>query len=88
MNILIIYGSNSSEKEVSIKTGIAVHSALDGLFNSKMLMLNDDYKIVKDHYKKGDLIVCMEDTARMVRFSYFLRKRKLNLLVQVLIHVI
>ena len=56
MNILIIYGGNSSEKEVSIKTGIAVHSALDGLFNSKMLMLNDDYKIVKDHYKKGDIV--------------------------------
>ena len=56
MNILIIYGGNSSEKEVSIKTGIAVHSALDGLFDSKMLMLNDDYKIVKDHYKKGDIV--------------------------------
>ena len=56
MNILIIYGGNSSEKEVSIKTGIAVNNALDGLFNSKMIMLNNDYKIIKDHYTKGDIV--------------------------------
>ena len=56
MNILIIYGGNSLEKEISIKTGIAVNKALDGLFESKMLMLNNDYKIIKDHYSKGDII--------------------------------
>tara|TARA_Y100000768_G_scaffold386701_1_gene375764 strand:+ start:5984 stop:6868 length:885 start_codon:yes stop_codon:yes gene_type:complete len=56
MNILIIYGGSSSEKEVSIKTGIAVHNALNGLFESKMLMLSNDYEIVKNHYKKGDIV--------------------------------
>ena len=56
MNILIIYGGNSLEKEISIKTGIAVNKALDGLFESKMLMLNNDYKIIKDQYSKGDII--------------------------------
>ena len=29
---------------------------MDGLFDSKILMLNNDYKIVKDHYKKGDIV--------------------------------
>ena len=53
MNILIIYGGNSLEKEISIKTGIAVNKALDGLFESKILMLNNDYKIIKDQYSKG-----------------------------------
>ena len=35
-------------------------------------MLNDDYKIVKDHYKKGDIFNCLHGGyGEMVRFSCF-----------------
>ena len=65
------------KKSFWIKTGIAVHSALDGLFNSNA-NANDDYKIVKDHYKKGDivLIVCMEDTAKDDSIQLFFEEIK------------
>jgi D-alanine-D-alanine ligase len=56
MKVIIIYGGNSSEKEISIKTGIAVNKGLDGIFETKMLMVNDDYQIIKDYYSDGDII--------------------------------
>tara|TARA_Y100001970_G_C14076676_1_gene772368 strand:- start:80 stop:964 length:885 start_codon:yes stop_codon:yes gene_type:complete len=56
MKVIIIYGGNSSEKEISIKTGIAVSKSLDKVFNTKMIMVNDDYKIINNFYSEGDVV--------------------------------
>ena len=56
MKVIIIYGGNSSEKEISIKTGMAVNKCLRNTFKTKMLLLGDNYKIVEDHYETGDII--------------------------------
>jgi len=56
MKVIIIYGGNSSEKQISIKTGISVNRGLEGIFETKMVMVNDNYKVIKDYYKKDDVV--------------------------------
>ena len=56
MKVIIIYGGNSSEKEISIKTGIAVNKSLQNTFDTKMVLVGDNYAIIKDFYSKGDIV--------------------------------
>ena len=56
MKVIIIYGGNSSEKEISIKTGIAVNKSLQSVFDTNMVLVGDNYHIIKDSYSNGDII--------------------------------
>ena len=46
MKVIIIYGGNSSEKEISVKTGIAVNKSLKKTFKTELLFLDDNYKLI------------------------------------------
>ena len=56
MKVIILYGGNSSEKEISIKTGIAVNKSLQDIFDTKMVLVGDNYRIIKDSYSNGDIV--------------------------------
>ena len=56
MKIIVICGGNSSEKEISVKSGMAIFSSVRKKYKSKILLLKNNYKIVKDDYKDGDLV--------------------------------
>ena len=50
MKVIIICGGNSSEKEISVKTGMSVHTSLKKSFNTELLFLDDDYSKIKSVY--------------------------------------
>ncbi|MAV64377.1 MAG: hypothetical protein CMG00_04200 [Candidatus Marinimicrobia bacterium] len=54
--VIVLCGGNSSEKEVSIKTGLAVKSAIQKKYSTELLFLNKDYTEIKKTYKDGDVI--------------------------------
>ena len=54
--IIIVCGGNSSEKEISIKTGMAINASLQKKFRTELLLLGSNYEVVKNVYKEGDLI--------------------------------
>ena len=56
MKVIIICGGNSLEKEISIKTGMSVHSSLKKTFETELLFLDNDYHKIKDIYNKEDVI--------------------------------
>ena len=56
MKIIIICGGNSSEKEISIKSGMSVFSSVKKKYDSEILLLSDDYSIIKDTYREGDIV--------------------------------
>ena len=56
MKIIVICGGSSSEREVSIESGKAVFSSVKKRYESEILFLEDDYRVVKNQYKKGDLV--------------------------------
>ena len=56
MKIIIICGGNSSEKEISVKSGVSIFASIKKKYKSEILLLDNDYTIVKDSYKDGDLI--------------------------------
>ena len=56
MKIIVICGGNSSEKEVSVRSGTAIFSSVQKRHDAKILLLENDYKIVKDHYNRGDIV--------------------------------
>ena len=56
MKIIVICGGNSSEKEISVKSGMAIFSSVQKKYKSKILFLENNYKIIKDNYKSGDLV--------------------------------
>lgn len=56
MKVIIICGGNSLEKEVSVKTGISVHTSLKKTFDTELLFLGDDYSKVKSIYERGDIV--------------------------------
>lgn len=56
MKIIIICGGNSSEKEISVKSGMAIFSSVKKKYESEIILLNNDYSVVKDKYKDGDLV--------------------------------
>ena len=56
MKIIIICGGNSSEKEISVKSGMAIFSSIQKKYKSKILLLGNNYKIIKDEYEDGDII--------------------------------
>ena len=57
MKIIIICGGNSSEKEISVKSGMSIFSSVKKEFESEIVLLGNDYTIIKDKYKDGDLIL-------------------------------
>ena len=56
MKIIVICGGNSSEKEISVKSGMAVFSSIQKKYDAKILLLKDNYKIIKDEYSDNDII--------------------------------
>ena len=56
MKIIVICGGNSSEKEVSIRSGRAVFSSIQKKYNAKILLLENDYRILDNHYCPGDIV--------------------------------
>ena len=56
MKIIVICGGSSSEREVSIRSGRAIFSSVKRRYESEILFLEDDYKVVRNQYKKGDLV--------------------------------
>ena len=56
MKIIIICGGNSLEKEISIKTGMSVHSSLKKTFETELLFLDNDYRKIKEIYNKEDVV--------------------------------
>ena len=60
MKIIVICGGNSSEKEISVKSGMAIFSSIKKFYESELVFLADDYKIIKDKYQDGDIIFIPE----------------------------
>ena len=56
MKIIIICGGNSLEKEISVKSGMSIFTSVKKKYESEILLLNNDYTIIKDSYNDGDLI--------------------------------
>ena len=56
MKIIIICGGNSSEKEISVKSGMAIFASIKKKYNSEIVLLSDSYEAIKDKYKDGDII--------------------------------
>ena len=56
MKIIVICGGNSSEKEISVKSGTSVFSSIKKQYNSELLLLSNNYRIIKDKYEDGDII--------------------------------
>ena len=56
MKIIIICGGNSSEKEISVKSGMSIFLSIQKFCSSKILLLKNNYKIIKDYYRDGDII--------------------------------
>jgi len=56
MKIIIICGGNSLEKEISVRTGIAVQSSLKKAFNTELLLIKNDYSKIKDIYDNDDIV--------------------------------
>jgi D-alanine-D-alanine ligase len=56
MKIIVICGGNSSEKEVSLNSGMAVFSSVKKKYDAKILLLDNDYKILKNHLSHGDIV--------------------------------
>ena len=56
MKIIIICGGNSSEKEISVKSGMAIFASVKKMYDSEIVLLSDSYKIIKDKYRDGDII--------------------------------
>tara|TARA_B000000557_G_scaffold258902_1_gene253977 strand:- start:19 stop:900 length:882 start_codon:yes stop_codon:yes gene_type:complete len=56
MNIKILLGGDSSEKDVSIKSGEAVYKAIKDKYNVDLIFLNEDYSCLKDILKKNDIV--------------------------------
>lgn len=56
MKIIVICGGSSSEKEISVKSGMAVFSSIQKKYNAKILLLKDNYRIIKDEYNDNDII--------------------------------
>ena len=56
MKIIIICGGNSSEKEISVKSGMSVFSSVKKKYNAEIILLSNDYSIIKNSYKDGDVI--------------------------------
>ena len=48
MKIIVICGGNSSEKEISVKSGTSVFSSIKKQYNSELLLLSNNYRIIKD----------------------------------------
>ena len=56
MKIIVICGGVSSEKEISVRSGMAILASVQKKYNAKILLLENDYKIVKNHYSSGDIV--------------------------------
>ena len=57
MKIIIICGGNSSEKEISVKSGMSVFSSIKKKYDAEILLLSNDYSIIKNTYKDGDIVL-------------------------------
>jgi len=80
MKVIIIYGGNSSEKEISVKTGIAVNKSLKKTFKTELLFLDDNYKKIKNIYKEGDVVfnALHGGYGENGQIQSFLEKEKIN----------
>lgn len=56
MKVIVICGGNSAEKEISVKSGLAIFSAVKKKYKSEILFLKDDFSIIDKYYKDGDII--------------------------------
>jgi len=56
MKVIVICGGNSAEKEISVKSGLAIFSAVKKKYKSEILFLKDDFSIIDKHYENGDII--------------------------------
>ena len=56
MKIIIICGGNSSEKEISVKSGMTIFSSIKKKYESEIILLNNDYTEIKDKYRDGDIV--------------------------------
>tara|TARA_Y100001970_G_scaffold257573_1_gene336394 strand:+ start:337 stop:1212 length:876 start_codon:yes stop_codon:yes gene_type:complete len=56
MKIIVICGGNSSEKEISVKSGMSVFSSVKKKYKSEIMLLSNDYSVIKNTYKDGDIV--------------------------------
>jgi len=56
MNIKILLGGDSSERDVSIKSGEAVYEAIKDQYTVDLIFLDEDYNFLKSRLKKNDIV--------------------------------
>ena len=56
MKVIVVCGGNSAEKEISVKSGLSIFSSIKRKYKSEIIFLKNDYSIIDQHYKNGDII--------------------------------